>query len=97
MSKPRHRLWDTTSNRCLTDAETAFYLGMSEGGLAGKRQALEREGFPVKDTLMGRTDKALIDLWLDARGGLLSPDAPASNNDGTDNRLAEFANGSAQH
>lgn len=95
MTRARHRLWDTTPNRCLIDAETAYYIGMSEGGFARKRPDLEREGFPAKDPLTNRTDKELIDRWLDARGGILPAEALAD--DGTDNRLADFADGTSQH
>ena len=48
-------------------------LGFSKGKFLGKRQALEREGFPKKDTATGFYHKGDVDAWIEGRRRI--PDA----------------------
>lgn len=45
----------------------AYRLGRKEVWLRGKRQTLEREGFPRKDPLIGLTNSDDVDAWIARR------------------------------
>lgn len=57
--------------RILTSrAQVAALLGRSETWFRDNRARLEAAGFPARDALLGGWDRAAIDRFLDARGGI---------------------------
>jgi hypothetical protein len=61
---------DLLSRRGMNDAETAAYIGRSPTWFTEHLPELEAAGFPRKLPLIGNRDRAAVDRWLDAQGGL---------------------------
>ena len=68
MTRPRPRF--RPEPRIWTEFQLACRLGRSEGWLRQNRARLEAEGFPPLDSLLGGTDAAAVERWLDNRAGL---------------------------
>lgn len=51
----------------LTERDVADLLARSRSWLSRHRQALEREGFPAVDRLIGRTCRRDIEAWVRRR------------------------------
>lgn len=68
---PRNKFKDIAEPRLLSEEDTAHYLGIGAPRFSAIKTMLEKNGFPRLDTLLGRRDRRAIDLWLDARAGLL--------------------------
>lgn len=58
-------------SRGLQAEEVGPYLGRAPSWFYLRRPQLERAGFPKPDELIGTYDKRAIDLWWDARSGLV--------------------------
>jgi hypothetical protein len=69
MSKRR---LDLPPRRGMNDAETASYIGRSLTWFTEHLPELEAAGFPPKLPIIDLRDRAAVDRWLDAQGGLIS-------------------------
>lgn len=57
--------------RGLTNAEVAYYLGISSSQFAKLSKKLSKAGFPSPNQITRRYDRHSIDHWLDTHSGLI--------------------------
>ena len=75
--------------RGLIAYESAGYIGLGESEFSRVLPQLEAEGFPKPDPVTGRRDRKAVDIWMDARSGLVGE----SYDGGLGQRLEALRNG----
>lgn len=79
MTRRRPRLFDEQRGhvpRCVTAAEVAWELGLSENKFAELLPRYQSEGLPRPDALSNRYDLKAVHHWLDERAGLSNASSP---------------------
>lgn len=74
----------------ISDTLVAFFLGRKVSWLRTNRDALEREGFPRKDKLVGLTLRADLDAWLARRRNVADAETVRTTDSTTNEVLHEL-------